>query len=160
MTHYGIIIGIYGLAILAYFKLDNLLNYINNIQLFEEPKENQLKPGKIGDLANALNNTIAFNKHKLLIPFNSNSIDLLTQYFTKESNDGCINVLHIDGPSGIGKTALVNWYCENQLEGSSNVVFYGDCNESEDGNTIPYEPFSKAFSTFLLNKQTCEIIVC
>ena len=123
------------------------------INFFKANKNNALSqiPGKIGELDKVLNATLSYEKNAPRINFNeavkNDLINAVKQTydqphlgFLPESNK--INVLYIRGPRGIGKTTLL----EKELGSAyDNHYFYGDCDEFQDGNTIPYEPFVQAF---------------
>lgn len=55
--------------------------------------------------------------------------------------------LHLSASSGIGKTTLIkSVLASNKAE---IISFYGDCDEIQEGTTVPYEPFYQAFSEHL-----------
>ena len=108
-------------------------------------------PGKIGDFDKVLNATLACEENSVRVNFKENVKTPLIEAvenaydqpkigFQKESNK--INVLYIKGPRGIGKSTLLEKELSAKYE---DTYFYGDCDEFQDGNTIPYEPFVQAF---------------
>tara|TARA_X000000950_G_scaffold142795_1_gene176994 strand:+ start:2516 stop:6829 length:4314 start_codon:yes stop_codon:yes gene_type:complete len=126
------------------------------INLFKKSKsgDQAVIPGKIGALNNVLNATLAYEDGSIRVDFKEviknnlinaikNSYNQPQLGFQKESNK--IDVLYIKGPRGIGKTTLL----EKELSGLYKEYFYGDCDEFQDGNTIPYEPFVQAFGDII-----------
>ena len=145
-------------AFISYFFLTKIL------KLFvSKGKMGEVIPGKIGALAKIVNLTISSNKEELKELFVSKGMGKNAMFFPLDFNKDISNlfkdkikdlssleqkigVLHIKGPRGIGKTTLIKDFLENDDFG---YCFYGDCDEFQDGNTIPYEPFVQAFGPFL-----------
>jgi len=145
-------------AFISYFFLTKIL------ELFvSKGKTGEVIPGKIGALSKIVNLTISSNKEELKelfvskgmggnevffpLDFNQHIKNLFKDKIRDLSNlEQKIGVLHIKGPRGIGKTTLIKDVLQNDDFG---YCFYGDCDEFQDGNTIPYEPFVQAFGPFL-----------
>ena len=76
-----------------------------------------------------------------------------------ENENNKIPVYILSGPSGVGKTAMLNQYLkplwEKKFSKSLNRVgtdsnwYYSDCNEIQDSNEISFEPFVEAFAGIL-----------
>ena len=129
---------------------DLIINIFKNRRRVDEP----IIPGKIGAFNNIINTTLAYEDRSIRVDFKvsikNNLINAIKNTysqpqlgFQKESNK--IDVLYIKGPTGIGKTTLL----EKELSGLYEEYFYGDCDEFQDGNTIPYEPFVQAFGDII-----------
>ena len=81
------------------------------------------------------------NSNQQFVPF----AEQFEQTFKKQidSTKGFQHI-HLDGSPGIGKTSLLQAYLKaNEKE---VLTFYGDCDENQEGNVVPYEPFYQAFS--------------
>tara|TARA_B100001093_G_scaffold239338_1_gene229259 strand:- start:8 stop:4318 length:4311 start_codon:yes stop_codon:yes gene_type:complete len=129
---------------------DSIINIFKKSKSGDEPTI----PGKIGAFNNIINTTLAYEEGSIRVDFKEviknnlinaikNSYNQPQLGFQKESNK--IDVLYIKGPRGIGKTTLL----EKELSGLYEEYFYGDCDEFQDGNTIPYEPFVQAFGDII-----------
>lgn len=96
-------------------------------------------------------------KLKKIISFQLNDLDKTILVDFKEefenkikkivSDSKGITHLHLDGESGIGKTTFLKSFINKNK--SSFHSFYGDCDENQEGATIPYEPFHEAFGEFI-----------
>ncbi len=140
--------------ILSYVPIILLERYWRKIyNIFSSVKKEDIntKPGKIGDLDKLINATISTEETGTRVDFKSNIRNQLLNAvkstydqpqvgFQKESEK--INVLYIKGPQGIGKSTLLEKELSKKYE---DTYFYGDCDEFQDGNTVPYEPFVQAF---------------
>ena len=84
------------------------------------------------------------SKKSIVVDFNEKFHEAI-----KKITSGSIGVthLHIEGESGIGKTTFLKDFMDRNK--SSFHSFYGDCDEDQEGATIPYEPFQEAFQEFI-----------
>jgi hypothetical protein len=131
--------------------------WIKIIDFFKSNKSDTTNsiPGKIGEFDKVLNATLACEENSIKINFKENVKTALLDAvksdhdqpkigFQKGSNK--INILHIKGPKGIGKSTLLKKELSAKYK---DTYFYGDCDEFQDGNTIPYEPFVQAFGNVI-----------
>jgi len=65
----------------------------------------------------------------------------------RESDRLRIPLFH--APRGAGKTRIIKELQDYYEEKEGIMIFYGDCNEFQDADMIPYEPFVEALSEYL-----------
>ena len=81
----------------------------------------------------------------------------LINIITPESSENKIRTIYLKDKREVGKTTFIKEFVLKELEGIDGKdvkVFYGDCDEYQDGNTIPYEPFIEAFEIILGAERT------
>ncbi len=80
----------------------------------------------------------------ILVDFNEKFQDTINEITSCSKG---VTHLHIEGESGIGKTTFLKDFMDSNK--TRYHSFYGDCDEDQEGATIPYEPFQEAFEEFI-----------
>ena len=55
----------------------------------------------------------------------------------------------VNAPMGIGKTRLLKFECPQYFNDADYDIYYGDCDEVQDENSVSFEPFLEAFKDLL-----------
>ena len=137
-------LGYVSFSLLSIVFIEKFWEKITSVFKSNKSETSNAIPGKIGDFEKVLNATLAYEENSIRVNFKEDVKTVLLRAVEntpqKESNK--IDVLYIKGPRGIGKSTLL----ERELSVKyKDTYFYGDCDEFQDGNTVPYEPFVEAF---------------
>jgi len=95
---------------------------------------------------NPLDQNIAIN----LSPDSSNKI---IDIINRGADDNRIKAIYLKDKRDVGKTTFIKEFIIKECNDKVNF-FYGDCDEFQDGNTVPYEPFVEAFESVIGKKGT------
>lgn len=138
----GLLTLIITITIIDYWLIDKIASIFS-----KNEERDEIHSSKLKNFNKELMASINSEEKSTFIPF---ELEKETQFnnIVNQSikEDSKIGVIHINSPKGNGKTRFLKEWIKNN---NDYKVFYGDCDEFQDGNTIPYEPFAEAFGEFI-----------
>ena len=128
-------------------RIKKLFKFLINVE--NEENEENIEIKNNDDLYKLLKNPPSFNINPEL------STELI-DFIRKETSDNKIKTIYLKENIDAGKTTFIKEFILKPLHIEAEntaaldfVSFYGDCDEFQDGNTVPYEPFVQAFETII-----------
>ena len=131
-------------ALLAIFKRLPVLTLIKLKRTTNQQKERRYgMPNLLQELDAKIADRLISESVEGIVPFDSVFSKTLDELVEKPN--ALFHHIHIEAPSGIGKTTFLKEFINRSQANSHFAVFYGDCDEKE-GTDIPYEPFYEALA--------------
>jgi hypothetical protein len=132
--------------LLSFFKTTGIIKLFDRFTAQNRDKNSSSSPGRTAALSHLVNDTIAANFDRPSVPFKQGAEKQIVDALKTVQGDKRIGLVSVRGNRGIGKTTIIKKVIAELTDaGKIDHCFYGDCDEFQDGNTVPYEPFVEAF---------------
>ena len=140
-----IIVTAIGFIPIALYTLYNVPSVkIKLLHLLNADKDEEtIQTGILERFQKFISNQLSDYQDKPIVSFTDGYVSKLEELVLNSVKH--LNLIHLEGESGIGKTSLINSLSAS-LEQQKNVYFYySDCDQFTEGTQVPYEPFYQAF---------------